>query len=76
MEDRIGLALDGDPVLLEAAETHRDYLAAETLALSLALGNGAIEAAGASEHAQQARIEGRELLIALRRDLGGDRGRG
>jgi len=76
VEDRIGLALDGDPVLLEAAETHRDYLAAETLALSLALGNGAIEAAGASEHAQQARIEGRELLIALRRDLGGDRGRG
>jgi len=73
VEDRIGLALDGDPVLLEAAEAHRDYLAAETLALSLALGNGAIEAAGASEHAQQARIEGRELLIALRRDLGGDR---
>jgi isoleucyl-tRNA synthetase len=76
VEDRIGLALDGDPVLLEAAEAHRDYLAAETLALTLALGNGAIEAAGAFEHAQQARIEGRELQIALRRDLGGERSRG
>ena len=60
-------------MLLEAAETHRDYLAAETLALSLALGNGAIEAAGAVDHAQQARIEGRDLKIALRRVVGGER---
>src|SRR5262249_51619823 len=75
VEDRIGLALDGDSALLEAAEAHRDALATETPAVTLELGQGAIEAAVA-EHAQQARIEGRELKIALRRAAGGERGRG
>jgi len=75
VEDRIGLALNGDPALLEAAEAHRAYLAAETLAVTLELGNGAIEV-GAEDHAQQARIEGRELRIALRRAVGGGGSRG
>jgi isoleucyl-tRNA synthetase len=75
VEDRIGLALEGDSALLEAAEAHRDYLATETLAVTIELGHGVIEAAGAVEHAQQARIEGRELKIALRRAVGGERGR-
>jgi isoleucyl-tRNA synthetase len=75
VEDRIELALDGDLALLEAAEAHRDYLAAETLAVTLELGNGAIEA-GASDHAQRTTIDGRELKITLRRVVNGERGRG
>ena len=35
VEDRIELALGGDPALLAAAEAHRDYLAGETLAVEL-----------------------------------------
>jgi isoleucyl-tRNA synthetase len=34
--DRIELVLDGDPPLLEAAREHQDYVAGETLALSIA----------------------------------------
>jgi isoleucyl-tRNA synthetase len=72
VEDRIRLALDGDPALLDAAQAYRDYLAAETLAVTLELGNGVIEA-GAVDHAQQSRIEGRELKIELRRAPKGER---
>jgi isoleucyl-tRNA synthetase len=75
VEDRIELALDGDLALLEAVEVHRDYLAAETLAVTLELGTGAIEA-GASDHAQWTTIDGRELKITLRRVANGERGRG
>ncbi len=38
VEDRIELALDGDPALIDAARAHRDYLAGETLALELHIG--------------------------------------
>jgi isoleucyl-tRNA synthetase len=41
VEDRIALRLQGDPLLLEAAQAHRDYLMGETLALELA-GEGGI----------------------------------
>jgi isoleucyl-tRNA synthetase len=75
VEDRIGLALDGDPALLRAAEAHRDYLAAETLAVTLEVGNSATEER-AVDHTQQARIEGRELKIALRRAVAAEGGRG
>jgi isoleucyl-tRNA synthetase len=37
VEDRIELALDGDPALMGAAQAHRDYLAGETLAVELKL---------------------------------------
>jgi isoleucyl-tRNA synthetase len=37
VEDRIELALDGDPALMDAAQAHRDYLAGETLAVELKL---------------------------------------
>ena len=37
VEDRIELALGGDPALIAAAEAHRDYLAGETLAVELVL---------------------------------------
>ena len=41
VEDRIALALVGDPALIAAAEAHRDYLTGETLAVELDLDLGA-----------------------------------
>ncbi|HVS29053.1 MAG TPA: isoleucine--tRNA ligase [Solirubrobacteraceae bacterium] len=60
VEDRVTLALTGDPELLEAARAHESYVTAETLALSV-LYEGP-DAAG-----EPATIEGRELRIALER---------
>ena len=56
--DRIALALDGDPDLLEAARAHEQYLAGEVLATSVAY-----EAAVGVE----TRLEGFELRIMLSR---------
>jgi isoleucyl-tRNA synthetase len=56
VEDRISLSLAGSPELLEAARTHEDYLAGETLALSIAYDGAAGE---------PATIEGQELLIKV-----------
>ena len=68
VEDRIELALGGDPALLEAAEAHRDYLVGEALAVELHLGDE-VETA-AMDHREQAVIDGRGLNIALRRRAG------
>jgi isoleucyl-tRNA synthetase len=54
--DRIELRLGGDPELLDAARTHEDYVAGETLATSLSYD---------SADGAEARIEGRELRIAV-----------
>ena len=57
--DRIDLTLTGDPDLLEAAQTHQDYLADEVLATSVSYdgtGDGAA-----------AKIDGRELKIGVNR---------
>ncbi len=62
VEDRIELALAGDPALIEAAEAYRDYLARETLALELRLGE-----MPTLDYAEQTQIEGLELTIALSR---------
>jgi isoleucyl-tRNA synthetase len=59
IEDRIELRLGGDENLLEAAREHEGYVAGETLALSVAYGDGA--------DGSPATIEGRELLIGLTR---------
>ncbi len=59
VEDRISLALGGDDDLLAAVRAHEDYVTGETLATSLDLGDAA---AGT-----EARIEGRELRIAVSR---------
>src|SRR5262249_46819054 len=80
VEDRIELALSGDAALIEAATDHGDYIAGETLASSFSLGGAdlgdtdsdtgaksAAPAAAATEHREQAEIDGLELLIALRR---------
>jgi isoleucyl-tRNA synthetase len=58
VEDRIELALGGDPELLAAARDHEAYLAQETLALSVSYD---------AESGDEAMIDGRSLTIALRR---------
>jgi isoleucyl-tRNA synthetase len=70
VEDRIELALDGAPALLEAAAAHRDYLVTETLALAFDVA-GAAEGASitnaAMDYSEQTEIDGLGLSIALRR---------
>jgi isoleucyl-tRNA synthetase len=67
VEDRIELALEGDPALTRAANTYRDYLAGETLAVSLEFGDGTRTAAGAMEYSEDVSVEGLALTISLRR---------
>jgi isoleucyl-tRNA synthetase len=67
VEDRIELALDGDPALLDAAQAHRDYLMGETLAVTLKLGASAGHAAGAMDCSEQTETDGMALTIGLRR---------
>jgi isoleucyl-tRNA synthetase len=55
VEDRIQLVLGGSAELLEAARAHEDYVAGETLALSISYDGGA--------GGEAATIEGQELLI-------------
>ncbi len=57
VSDRIALGLGGDPELVEAARVHEDYVAGETLATSVAYGDGS--------GAEPTRIEGRELRISV-----------
>jgi isoleucyl-tRNA synthetase len=59
VEDRIELELAGDAELLAAARDHEDYLAQETLAVSVAF-NGA-------GSGTEATIEGRPLRVEVRR---------
>ncbi len=65
VEDRIELALDGDPALIEAAEAHRDYVAGETLAVGFELGGAT--AAAAMSYSEQTEIDGLTLKITLQR---------
>jgi isoleucyl-tRNA synthetase len=67
VEDRIELALDGDPALLDAAREHRDYLAGETLAAKLELGAGAVDGNSAMDYSEQTDIDGLALNVALSR---------
>jgi isoleucyl-tRNA synthetase len=70
VEDRIGLALDGAPVLIDAARAHRDYLAGETLAVTLALGADGAAEQPAVGYAEQTQVDGLELKLALWRSPG------
>jgi len=68
VEDRIELALSGTGALMAAAAAHRDYLAGETLAVTLQLTDG--EPAGTSpagSYSEQTEVDGMKLAIALRR---------
>jgi isoleucyl-tRNA synthetase len=58
VEDRIELALGGDPELLAAARDHEDYLAQETLATSVSYD---------ADSGSEATIEGRPLIVSPRR---------
>jgi len=62
VEDRIVLALDGDQELLGAAETHREHIASETLAVQLVVGGH-----DGLDHSERAELEGLELGISLSR---------
>jgi isoleucyl-tRNA synthetase len=71
IEDRIELALLGDSALLAAASAHGDYLAGETLAVTVALGEGApgeVDAAtaAATDYLEQTEVDGLPLSIRLR----------
>jgi isoleucyl-tRNA synthetase len=63
VEDRIELVLRGDDTLLGAVRQHADYVAGETLAASLQFNGVPLDSA----HTEQARIDGSDLEIALRR---------
>jgi isoleucyl-tRNA synthetase len=64
VEDRIALALDGDPALIEAARIHGDYIASETLAVSVELDAGVAYADGLS-YSERTTVEGLALTLAL-----------
>ncbi len=69
VEDRIELSLAGAPALIEAAETHRNYLTGETLAveLSLAQHDASGKPDGTNGYSEQTEVDGLALNIALRR---------
>jgi isoleucyl-tRNA synthetase len=64
VEDRIELLLRGDPKLVDAARSHERYISAETLTVSLTLGDGD---PAAMAYREQTELEGLNLEIALRR---------
>jgi isoleucyl-tRNA synthetase len=67
VEDRIELALKGDPTLIEAADRFRDYLARETLAAGLELEDDPAEASAGMDYSEQTEIGGLQLSISLSR---------
>ncbi len=67
VEDRIELALDGAPALLDAVRAHHDYVTGETLAVELSLADGAIVPAAEWGYSDRLQIEGLELQISLRK---------
>ena len=67
VEDRIELRLGGDEGLIDAAASHRDYVAGETLAVSLDVAPGDGDTSAAMPHSEEARIEDATLLIGLGR---------
>jgi isoleucyl-tRNA synthetase len=60
VEDRIALNLGGDDELLEATRAHEEYVAGETLAITVSYD-------GAQAGGESAQIEGRPLLISVER---------
>ncbi|HSZ15163.1 MAG TPA: isoleucine--tRNA ligase [Solirubrobacteraceae bacterium] len=67
VEDRIVLALYGAPELLDAAATHEDYVAGETLAMAVDLGGAAAQESSSMDYTEQAKIDGLPLTISLTR---------
>jgi isoleucyl-tRNA synthetase len=67
VEDRVELALGGDPALIDAVRAHRDYVTGETLAVELSLEDPAAQAPPAMEYSEQTDIDGAALSISLNR---------
>jgi isoleucyl-tRNA synthetase len=67
VEDRIELALEGDEALTRAAQTHRDYVAGETLAIKLEVGDGVSIAASERDYSEQVVVDELTLIVSLRR---------
>jgi isoleucyl-tRNA synthetase len=67
VEDRIELALDADVELVAAAERHRDYIAGETLAVSLQFETAATDAGETSPYSEDTTVDGLALSITLAR---------
>jgi isoleucyl-tRNA synthetase len=67
VEDRIELALDGAPELIDAAATHERYLVAETLAVELDLGERAAQESARMDFSEQTDVDGSALTISLSR---------
>ena len=71
VEDRIELSLAGAQSLIEAAESHREYLTGETLAIELSLGEDGASAAShdasVDGYREQTELDGLKLTIVLRR---------
>jgi isoleucyl-tRNA synthetase len=67
VEDRIELALDGAPAVMEAARTYRDHIAGETLAVSVELGMDLAGDGSATKYSEQADVDGLELRLSLSR---------
>jgi isoleucyl-tRNA synthetase len=67
VEDRIELALDGDPALTVAVANHRDYVTRETLATGFQLGDGATIAAAERDYSDDVQVDGLALTISLRK---------
>ena len=67
VEDRIELCIDGNPALVHAASTHGGYIAGETLAVKLLLGEDAGTASAGMGYSEQTAIDDLALGIALRR---------
>jgi isoleucyl-tRNA synthetase len=65
VENRIELWLEGAPALIDAAEAHREYIAGETLAVVLKIGDAA--ASAQADYREQTEVDGLKLSIALRR---------
>jgi isoleucyl-tRNA synthetase len=66
VEDRIDLALDGAPALIEAASAYRDYVAGETLAVELHLGTAAVHDTSPLDYTDQTDVDSLPLCIGLR----------
>jgi len=67
IEDRIELALDGAPELIDAAAVHKPYLAGETLALNIDVGGAAALESRTMDYTEQTEIDGLPLTISLSR---------
>jgi len=70
--DRIGVWIDGDPEVLEAARAHAEFIRGETLARRLELG----ARAPAPDLEQQVDIDGHGVVVGVQRDRDGRAGNG